>query len=403
MKVGISIIMAFTNADKQNHGQSAHDSLENILNRCVDIGYLKSLCSNYRIGKEGYSNTKQFYAPFLIEFQDGTKWALFTTTSMRTDRIKGQQWDALNLKEIDSNITAVYLIYPDGILESEKTEFIRQNNKYLNNEEYSVIDAIVSQDKIYNIIEEYSIKDLTFGQIKNIQGNDFESRIATILSYPQNLSKWKYDTITIEGMHYDIFKNIVDCFELDSSHVHSILATADKKAIGKLPSGGNPKTDVLVTVEKEDGSIENFTISCKRSSDKSVSVHQYTADTFADVLDSQNEQLRSLLKQFQECGSLSALGEDNCNALTKELEPYIAKLSLWVLGGQGGDGDPDTQCADYIVVYDNNDYSATVHRIQDYCEQLISSIKGNLGTPFSWTYPSKRRGESIQLKCKILK
>lgn len=395
--------MAFTNADKQQHGQSAQDSLENILKRCVDVGYLKCLHGNYRIGKDGYSNKTQFYTPFLIEFQDNTKWALFTTTSMRTDRIKGQQWDALNLKDIDSNITAVYLVYPDGISASGKSEFIRQNNKYINREEYSAINAIVSQDEICNMIEEYAIKDLSAGQIKDIQGNSFENRIAAILSYAQNLSKWKNNAATIEGMHYDVFENIVDCFELDSRHTQSISATSDKRTIGRLPSGGNPKTDVLVTVENDNGTLETFTISCKRSSDKSVSVHQYTADAFADVLDRQNERLRHLLKLFQESGSLSAFGDENCNALTEELKPYIEKLSLWVLGGQGGDGNPDTQCADYILTYDNNDNSASIHRIQHYCEQLSAISSGSFGTPFSWTYPSKRRGESIQLKCKILK
>ena len=89
--------------------------------------------------------------------------------------------------------------------------------------------------------------------------------------------------------------------------------------------------------------------------------------------------------------------------MTEELAPYIDKLSLWVLGGQGGDGNPETQCADYILTYDNNDSSASIHRIQQYCEKIASSTSGSFGTPFSWTYPSKRRGESIQLKCKILK
>lgn len=395
--------MAFTNADKQQHGQSAKDSLENILKRCVDIGYLKCLYGNFRTGKEGYANKTQFYAPFLIEFMDDTKWALFTTTSMRTDRIKGQQWDALNLKEIDNNIKAVYLVYPDGISKSEKAEFIRQNYKYSNFDEYSAIDAIVSQDKIYNMIELYAIKDLSTGQIKDIQGNNFENRIVAMLNYSQNLSKWKNNIETIEGMHYDIFENIVDCFELDALHIESIFATCDKKVIGKLPSGGNPKTDIVVTVEKDDGSREKFTISCKRSSNKCVSVHQYTADAFADVLDCENTRLRHLLKLFQASGSLSSFGSENGDALTKELEPYIEKLSLWVLGGQGGDGNPEIQCADYILTYDNNDSSASIHRIQYYCERLISSISGNFGTPFYWTYPSKRRGESIQLKCKILK
>lgn len=395
--------MAFSNAEKQQHGQSAQNSLENILKRCLSTGYLKQIYNNYRTGKDGYSNKSQFYAPFLIEFHNDTKWALFTTTSMRTDRIKGQQWDALNLKEIDKNITYVYLVYPDGLSTRENNSFIQQNNKYINHKEYSAIDAIVSQDQIFNMIESYALKDLSNGKIKDIQGNNFENRIADILSYSQNLYKWKNHIDTIEGMHFDIFQNIINCFELDRFDTQSISATSDKKIIGRLPSGGNPKTDVLVTVQKNDGITQNYTISCKRSSDKSVSVHQYTADTFADVLDRRNERLRYLLNLFQSNGSLSSFGKENCNALTKELEPYVSKLSLWALSGQGGDGNPDTQCANYILTYDNNNNTMAIHRIQQYCEQLLSSANGSFGTPFSWTYPSKRRGQSIQLKCKILK
>lgn len=394
--------MTFSNADKQQHGQSAQNSLEQILERCKTVGYLKDIHPNYRIGKDGY-NKSQFYTPFLIEFHDETKWALFTTTSMRTDRIKGQQWDALNLKKINQSISSVYLIYPDGLSTKEENKFIQQNDKYQNHKEYSAIDAIVSQDEISNMIEQYALKNLSTGQIKDIQGNNFENRIAVILSYAQNLSKWKNQSSTIEGMHYDIFENIINCFNLDRLHTKNISATSDKKVIGKLPSGGNPKTDVLVTVETDNDSTENYTISCKRSSDKSVSVHQYTADTFADVLDRQNTRLRYLLNLFQSAGSLSSFGKENCNNLTKELEPYIDKLSLWSLGGQGGDGNPDTQCADYIITYDNNDHSTSIHTIRQYCDHLLSSTNGHFGTPFSWTYPSKRKGKSIQLKCKILK
>ncbi len=395
--------MAFTNADKAQHGQSAQDSLESILKRCVDIGYLHCFYNNVRIGKEGYSNTAQFYAPFVVEFFDGTRWAVFTTTSMRTDRIKGQQWDAFNLKDIDASITGVYLVYPDGISPDAKAEFVRQNNKYTNHIEYSAIDSVVSQEEICNMIEEYAIKDLSAGQIKDKQGNSFEGRIAAILGYDQNIVKWKSKSDTIVGMHYEIFETIVHCFSLNADYTKTIHATSDKVIIGKLPSGGNPKTDVLVTVENVDGTTSTYTISCKRSSDTSVSVHQYTADAFADVLDKQNKRLRHLLKLFQESGSLAAFGESNCAALTDEIRPYVDKLSLWVLGGQGGDGDPQTQCAEFILTYDNANSSATIHRIQSYCEMLANASKGNFGTPFGWTYPSKRRGESIQLKCKILK
>ena len=396
--------MTFSNSDKSNHGKSAQDSLAKILKRCADAEYIVQVIAEYRIGKEGYSNNKQFYAPFLIIFADESKWALFTTTSMRTDRIKGQQWDAYNLKDIDSLITRVYLVYPDGVSDDIKNEFLRQNNKYTSKNEYSIIDAIVSQNEISDMIEAYAIKNKTSGQIKDIQGNSFENRVADVLSFEKNLEKWKNNDIVTEGMHFDIFKNIVECFGLDKDTTKSIIATSDKREIGRLPSGGNPKTDVLVSVTSNDGSVAHYTISCKRSSDKSVSVHQYNADTFADVLDKDNTSLRHLLKYFQEVGNLRDFGKENQEKLTEELSPYVEKLSMWALSGHGGDGNPETQNADYILTYDNNSNSSSIQRIQHYVHHLVDgNVNGHFGTPFSWTYPSKRKGKDIQLKCKILK
>lgn len=394
--------MAFSNADKQQHGQSAQTSLESILNHSKDAGYLLSVTKTFRVGMPGYGNDSQFYTPFLIEFQDGTHWALFTTTSMRTDRIKGQQWDATNLKSIVNTLDKVYLIFPDAC--SEESEFIRQNEKYTSNYEYSAIDGVISQNQISNLIEEYALRNKSVGQIKDIQGNSFEHRIATILSYAENLQKWKTNAPTLEGIHYGMFKTVVDCFELDPETTSTISATSDKSKIGKLPSGGNPKTDVLVEVTNTDGYVAYFTISCKRSSDKVVSVHQYTADAFADVLNQDDASLRSLLCGFQAAGSMSAFGEENCQLLQERLKPYIKRLALWVLGGVGGGGNPVTQCADFILTYDNSDDTARIHRLEEYYKLLVSNgTNDSFGTPFSWTYPSKRRGESIQLKCKIIK
>ena len=395
--------MPSSNADKQLHGQSAQDSLEFILQRCFDLGYLTEVESPYRIGKEGYSNASQFYAPFLITFADGTQWALFTTTSMRTDRIKGQQWDAINLKEINDTISQIYLVYPDGVSEDIRAEFIRQNRKYANNSEYSAIDGIVSQDQISNAIERYALRNLTPGQLRDAIGNNFENRIATILSYPGNFLKWKTGNANREGMHYDTFMAIVECIGLDKATTDFIEATSDINVIGLLPSGGKPKTDVLIRVVNTDGQEAFFTISCKRSSEQSVSVHQYSADSFADVLDGDNTELRELLNLFQRCGNRRDMGEDNINRLTLAIAPYIERLSMWVLGGRGGAGNPVTQWADFIVTYDNNDGSTSVHTINDYYQLLIhAGNNGMFGTPFSWTYQGAR-GTNIQLKCKIIK
>jgi hypothetical protein len=394
--------MSLSNADKQQHGQSAQNSLQEILKRCEAAGYIILTTKNFRVGKEGYSNSSQFYVPFLIQFADGTKWAIFTTTSMRTDRIKGQQWDALNLKAIDPNIRFVYLVYPDGLPDNEKNEFVRQHSKYINGYEYSAIDGVLSQDQIYNSIEAYALTYMNSGQLRDRQGNEFESRIAAILSYPENLIKWKTGAPTYEGMHFDIFQNIVNCIGISPYSTIAINATSDKRIIGKLPSGGNPKTDVLISVKLNNGMEQIYTVSCKRSSDRSVSVHQYTADAFADVLNRNDPNLRYLLREFQRCGNLRDFGINNSFSLKMALQPYNEVLTMWVLGGFGGEGN-EYQCANFIITYNNNTGVSTIHKIYDYyCSLMAAGVTGNFGTLFYWTYPSGRKGQSIQLKMRII-
>ena len=95
--------MEYNNTEKAQHGASATKALEEILNKIKSNGYLKEYIQAFRIGLPSYK-TKQFYAPFLITFHDGEKWALYSSTSSRSDRIKGNLWDSLFLKQLDSNI-----------------------------------------------------------------------------------------------------------------------------------------------------------------------------------------------------------------------------------------------------------------------------------------------------------
>lgn len=394
--------MAFTNSEKLQHGVNAQNSLENILSFCMEKAYISSYVKNFRIGKEGYVNNEQFYAPFLVEFASGEKWIIFSTTSMRTDRVKSQQWDAANLKEIDVSITKAYLVYSDGTAEHDKSEFERQNKKYISGYEYSAIDGVIDQDTLFNYIEAVALSELSSGQIKDIQGRGFEDRVATILSYKENIEKWKTNAPTLVGYHYTIFEKIVKKLGLLPETTIDINATASKTEIGRLPSGGNPKTDILIYAHCEDVS-RILGISCKRSSNTFVSVHQYTADAFANVLDPEDKELRLLLNNFQRFGNLRDFGEENCARLTEAMRPYRQKLAEWVLGGIFGDGDKERQWATHILTYDNNDSSVSIHTIQEYISLLDkANVQGHFGTYFNWTYPSKRKGQSIQLKCKIL-
>ena len=171
--------------------------------------------------------------------------------------------------------------------------------------------------------------------------------------------------------------------------------------LGKLPSGGNPKTDVLVNIMYKNNNTETRTISCKRSVEDSVSVHEYKADDFADVLDKNNEKLRRYLNEFQKVGAATQMKEEDKKGLEQELKPLLKKLCQWVIGGYGGKGQ-GIQNADYILMYDEVNIVPTIHTLEDYCDILLRSKK-TFGTPFSWTYPSKKRGKSIQLKAKLIK
>ena len=184
--------------------------------------------------------------------------------------------------------------------DDDKEDFISYKLKILNKIHFSAIDDIVGQNELFELIENYANKNLSVGVKKDIQGNNFESYISNVLCNEKNLEKWKRANPKLVGMHYDFFEKILNCFNLDEDSVLAISATSDKSIIGNLLTSGSPKTDIIVTVKLQNGEEKHFTISCKKSNAKSVSVHQYTADAFADVLDSENKKLRNLLQKFQE-------------------------------------------------------------------------------------------------------
>ena len=116
-----------------------------------------SFCTmEYRNGYPEY-DIKQFYAPFYIEFHNGEGWLLFSSTSIRKDRMNNQQWSSYHLKEIAKNITKAYLIMPDDIVYNEKEKKIAENyQKSITGNMYSAIDDVCYQSEMVKIIEEHS-------------------------------------------------------------------------------------------------------------------------------------------------------------------------------------------------------------------------------------------------------
>lgn len=124
---------------------------DEMLGLCVS-GRLFSIEKNYGIRHPGFSNPEQYYAPFLLTFPQGEAWAIFTTTACRTDRIKGQQWDADHLQQLNTAIKRVYLVYPDDAKENEKKAFAKQQEKYDNLWEFSRIHRIISEGDFLKLL-----------------------------------------------------------------------------------------------------------------------------------------------------------------------------------------------------------------------------------------------------------
>lgn len=371
-----------SNKDKAQHGANNTSSLSQLLQNALIKKYLREVIENYRAGRIDY-DPHQFFAPFYITLSDNSSVLLYTTTSLRSDRVKQPQWDALNLKAINPHISSAYLVYADGINADERKKFKEFNQEIKNKIKYSSLDGALSQTELERLLEERFLADSSIGGARAIKGRNFENILVETLKNPTNLQMWKEEKSLHVGYYYPLFFMVVTHLCLDPSQVTAITATADQEKIGLLPSGGLPKTDVIMTVRKTNDAIETYTFSCKRSKSNSVSVHQYSADSFAEILDPNNDFLRDLLNLFQAKGNMKDMGTENVVALTRELQPYLKKLTAWAIGGYNGYGDPETQWAHHVIVLDEATETYGIHTTEDYCENLLNERPKSFGTPFS--------------------
>lgn len=386
------------NEEKQLHGQNGITSLEQMVETLKNRDYIVEYTKNYSIG-DPEKDDKQFKSQFMIEFQDSDEWLLHSTTTIR-DRIKQQQWDFSNIKRLNAYVKKGYVVVPDGMDPDEQKKATQYNESIVNGKIVSAVDGVVTLSEAYSLVEHKGAELLSSGKAHAILGLHFEEKIADAINNRQNFEKWNGDDPLAVGYLYNLFSGLVEKFDLNPNSVRKLTATTK---IPKLESGGSPKTDVLIVAYFVDGSRKNYTISCKRSNAKSVSMHEYTADDFASVLNPSDMELREYLLEFQKAGGITELGKQKAEELEEILSQYNEKLTRWVLAGEGGEGDPDTQWAQYIMLLDDESGAVSIYTINEYIIHLEEQgAKGQLGTYFAWTYPSSGKGKRIQLKGKMI-
>ena len=150
------------------------------------------------------------------------------------------------------------------------------------------------------------------------------------------------------------------------------------------------------------------TVSIKNTSQKSVSCHDYRAEDFIRVLEISDTKLADYFHFYQQFGSHKSFDEGLPQDFSVEefeqlLKPYAERLVEWALTGKHDVQrliEPETQTSNYILIN-----KPEAHRFTDYdsyIEDMNRKSKRVYGVPLGWTYPSKKRGERIQLKMPVI-
>jgi len=386
-------------------------------------------------GRKGYADD-QFYVPEVVTLVNGNKYLLYHTNSLRSDRLKENNWDAFNIREIDKSVTGAFLVLPSELGFDQGTG---PRDKIRSKEYFSAIDDVLTVQELYirlcNMAKDYldstaigheveasasteeepsAFKAVFDGNLDFISddgslsmnegawndyvGRKFEDFFAAVMDNEDNLNAYKKNA-NGSFYHYDFYKAVMEYIGIRRSGLREVSATTD---IPKLPNNGSPKTDVLLRATTSRGD-RIATFSLKSTSNRVVSVHDYTAEAFSEVLDPSNKRLRILLLEYQSTGNARDMPTGDAEALEKELKPYHEKLNKWVFTGEGAPGVKREQCADYLVAHNKKTDGVVIHDARKYAEMIErnNAIKGAFGTKFSWTYPSGSRGKRIQLKADV--
>ena len=138
-------------------GVMVKQSLLNVLQKCQSEGIIVFCTKDFRCGYEECAE-KQFFAPFYIEFRDGSAWIIYSTNSIRTDRMCIQQWNAEHIKVLCPNVSKAWVIVPTEITENDKEykEVLKYNEKIASGGIKSFVDLVVLQQDLEGLIKDYA-------------------------------------------------------------------------------------------------------------------------------------------------------------------------------------------------------------------------------------------------------
>lgn len=197
-----------------------------------------------------------------------------------------------------------------------------------------------------------------------------------------------------------IVQNFIQLCNIPLSQITNIKAT---NHIPSLPSGGNPKTDVLITIDTDSNSIQ-FPISIKHSTRKIVSIAEFSADQIIKGVGITDTDVIRLMEKHQKDGSAKNFTKQEQVVLKNGLSQYKVPFVRWVFTGSKVP-TADIRCPDFLIKFNIHPYrgqniiihSIDISTMDDYIQRKIQG-KAGFGTGLSWTYATGSKGTKIQFK-----
>lgn len=352
----------------------------------------------------GYPNQEsQFKMDFLVQFTDfdNEKWLIKSTNSIR-ERIYSAEFFAQNIRLIDKKVKNIYVVVPDSISSAEMKNKSNYSAKINRTTYTSFLTDVLTVNELRQKIVEKAAQNIAQGLRANLLGNDAEISIVNLLNDLKNKALWNdYQNVqqTIKSSTYNIYKKMLKKLNLQEGF-DKILEITATNVIPLLSNRGKPKTDVSVRIKTDRKELVR-NISIKNTREKTVTIHEGSVSDLISALKLwENAPLSQALMDFQKVGSKKNLIAENPvsdKILEKNLKLHnIALIEFFIFGINSPLVNNKIQIADLILftnkfaIWNRDEYIK--HYIQEYSE------KGQFGTPFKWTYPSKKRGQKIQIK-----
>lgn len=411
---------SLSNKNKALSGAQMSKEIEKKLDELKDGGVIIGYSVNEKFRHKGFGYNEQFLANYIIETVDHKRIVVRSSSSFRNDRAKIGFYDLdgiLRLSNLTDNIIATIYLVSDSEL-NNKT-FIELREKFKRREYYCPATHLFVLSEFIKFLENYYLekatllsgiqKELYFKDLKEAgsyfgrEGNRLERELVERINEPLILKKIKKDAL--EPKIEKIIKTILSKHGIDREDLVKIKAS---NSIPLLRNGGNPKTDILITLITINDETILETISVKKTQKNKVSCHDYKADDFIRVLSCEGTKLEKYFKLFEKYPTYTEFEENLPDEFSTEdfsnlMETNAKVFSEWVLRGKHDElnlVDPDKQVSNFILI--SKDGKLMLKSYDKYIETLFGSSKKKFGVPFTWTYPSKQRGKRIQLKMPVI-